>query len=47
MEFGRPEPRTHSYVWHRTVDLFAALSVATGEVIARRKPQCGAQKLVA
>src|SRR4029079_12193385 len=37
MDFGQPERRTHNYVRHGTVDLFAALNVATGEVIARCK----------
>jgi transposase len=35
MDFGQPERRTHNYVRHGTLDLFAALNVATGEVIAR------------
>jgi transposase len=46
MEFGQPERRTHNYVRHGTVDLFAALNVATGEVIARCKPQHRAQDFV-
>jgi len=37
MDFGRPERRTHNYVPHGTLDLFAALNVAMGEVIARYK----------
>ena len=39
MDIGHPERRTHNYLRHGTVDLFAALNVATGEVIARCKPQ--------
>src|SRR5215204_3500727 len=35
MDIGQPERRTHNYVRHGTLDLFAALNVATGEVIAR------------
>src|SRR5215207_7790378 len=46
-DFGQPERRTHNYVRHGTVDLFAALNVATGEVIARCKPQHRAQDFVA
>jgi transposase len=37
MDLGQPERRTHNYVRHGTLDLFAALNVATGEVIARCK----------
>lgn len=33
MEPGRPERRTHDYTRHGTTTLFAALDVATGEVI--------------
>jgi transposase/transposase-like protein len=47
MDFGQPERRTHNYVRHGTVDLFAALNVATGEVLARCKSQHRAQDLVA
>lgn len=39
MDVGQPERRTHNYVRHGTVDLFAALNVATGEVIAGCKGQ--------
>lgn len=35
LEPGRPERRTHDYVRHGTTSLFAALNVATGEVIGR------------
>jgi transposase len=37
MDVGQPERRTHNYLRHGTLDLFAALNVATGEVIARCK----------
>jgi transposase len=47
MDFGQPERRTHNYVRHGTLDLFAALNVATGEVIARCTPQHRAQDFVA
>jgi transposase len=47
MDFGQPERRTHHYVRHGTLDLFAALNVATGEVIARCTSQHRAQDFVA
>jgi transposase len=47
MDIGQPERRTHNYVRNGTVDLFAALNVATGEVLARCKPQHRAQDFVA
>jgi transposase len=47
MDFGQPERRTHNYVRHGTLDLFAALNVATGEVLARCKTQHRAQDFVA
>lgn len=47
MDVGQPERRTHNYLRHGTVDLFAALNVATGEVIARCTPQHRAQDFVA
>lgn len=37
MDIGRPERRTHNYIRHGRLDLFAALNVATGEVFARTK----------
>jgi transposase len=46
MDLGQPERRTHNYVRNGTVDLFAALNVATGEVLARCKPQHRAQDFV-
>ena len=39
MDIGQPERRTHNYLRHGTVDLFAALDVVKGTVIARRKRQ--------
>ncbi len=39
MDLGQPERQTHNYVRHGTLDLFAALNVATGEVIAKTKMQ--------
>jgi transposase len=47
MDFGQPERHTHNYIRHGTLDLFAALNVATGEVLARCKPQHRAQDFVA
>jgi transposase len=37
MDLGQPERQTHNYIRNGTLDLFAALNVATGEVIARCK----------
>ena len=47
MDIGQPERRTHNYVRNGTLDLFAALNVATGEVLARCKAQHRAQDFVA
>jgi transposase len=47
MDLGQPERQTHNYVRHGTLDLFAALNVATGEVLARCKQQHRAQDFVA
>jgi len=47
MDIGQPERRTHNDIRNGTVDLFAALNVATGEVLARCKPQHRAQDFVA
>ena len=47
MDFGRPERRTHNYLRNGTIDLFAALNVATGEVLARCKQRHRAQDFVA
>lgn len=46
MDFGRPERQTHNYLRHGTLDLFAALNVATGEVIGRCKQQHRAKDFV-
>ena len=37
MDMGRPERQTHHYIRHGTVDLFAALNVAPGQVVAQTK----------
>lgn len=47
MDLGQPERQTHNYVRNGTLDLFAALNVATGEVIARCKPQHRSKDFVA
>jgi transposase len=47
MDLGQPERQTHNYIRHGTLDLFAALNVATGEVLTRCKPQHRAQDFVA
>lgn len=47
MDIGQPERQTHNYIRNGTVDLFAALNVATGEVLARCKQQHRAQDFVA
>ena len=47
MDIGQPERRTHNYIRNGTLDLFAALNIATGEVLARCKPQHRAQDFVA
>ena len=47
MDFGQPERRTHNYIRHGTLDLFAALNVATGEVVARCTRRHRATDLVA
>ena len=47
MDIGQPERRTHNYIRNGTLDLFAALNVATGEVLARCKQQHRAQDFVA
>lgn len=39
MDFGQPERQTHNYIRHGTLDLFAALNVKTGEIVARCKKQ--------
>lgn len=47
MDIGQPERRTHNYIRNGTLDLFAALNVATGEVIARCKQKHRAKDFVA
>jgi transposase len=47
MDLGQPERQTHNYIRHGTLDLFAALNVATGEVLAPCKKQHRAKDLVA
>lgn len=47
MDLGQPERQTHNYIRHGTLDLFAALNVATGEVLARCKQQHRARDFVA
>jgi transposase len=39
MHPGQVERRTHDYVRHGVIDLFAALNIATGQVIARTDKQ--------
>jgi transposase len=47
MDFGMPERQTGNYLRHGTLDLFAALNVATGEVFAETKKQPLAKDFVA
>jgi len=47
LDLGQPERRTHNYLRNGTLDLFAALNVATGKVLARCKQQHRAQDFVA
>ena len=47
MDLGMPERQTHNYLRRGTLDLFAALNVATGEVIAATKRQHRATDFVA
>lgn len=46
MDLGMPERQTHNYVRHGTLDLFAALNIATGKVIAQTKSQHRAKDFV-
>jgi transposase len=46
MDIGQPERQTHNYIRNGTLDLFAALNVATGEVVARCKQQHRAKDFV-
>jgi len=47
MDLGQPERQTGNYLRHGTLDLFAALNVATGNVIAGCKGQHRGQDFVA
>lgn len=47
MDIGQPERQTHNYLRHGTLDLFAALNVATGKVMAAYKKQHRAKDFVA
>jgi transposase len=47
MDVGQPERRTPNYLRNGTLDRFAALNVATGEVLARCKQRHRAQDFVA
>jgi transposase len=47
MDIGAPERQTHNYLRHGTLDLFAALDIATGKVIARCTKQHRAKEFVA
>lgn len=47
MDLGMPERQTHNYVRHGTLDLFAALNIATGKVIAKTKKRHRAKDFVA
>ena len=38
---GVPERRSFDYVRHGTIDLFAALNIATGKVISKLSPSTG------
>lgn len=46
MDIGQPERQTHNYLRHGTLDLFAALNVATGKVIASCRKQHRAKEFV-
>lgn len=46
MDLGMPERQTHNYIRHGTLDLFAALNVATGQVIAKTKKRHRAKDFV-
>ena len=47
MDLGQPERRTHNYIRHGTLDLFAALNIATGKVLTRCTAKHRAQDFVA
>jgi len=46
MDLGMPERQTGNYIRHGTLDLFAALNTATGEVIAKTKHRHRAKDFV-
>jgi transposase len=46
MDLGMPERRTHNYIRHGTLDLFAALNIATGHVLTKTKQQHRAKDFV-
>ena len=46
MSLGSPEKRTGNYLCHGTLDLFAAIDVATGRVVAKCKNQHRAKDFV-
>lgn len=46
LDLGQPERQTHNYVRHGTLDLFAALDVVTGKVIARCTKQHRAKEFI-
>jgi len=47
MDLGQPERQTHNYIRHGKTDLFAALNVATGKVIAQTKKRHRSKDFVA
>jgi transposase len=47
MDIGNPERQTHNYIRHGTLDLFAALNVASGKVLAAYKKQHRAKDFTA
>jgi transposase len=46
LDVGNPERQTHNYLRHGTLDLFAALNVASGKVIARCTKQHRAKEFI-
>jgi transposase len=46
MKRGRAKTMTHDYKRHGTTDLFAAMNVATGEVLYDTKPRHSARELI-
>jgi len=47
MDIGQPERQTHCYLRNGALDLFAALEIASGKVIARTKNQHRAKDFIA